>query len=141
MWAARSRARSGARFGYDGARAVPPPPGARAADVGAKELSMYAIIETCGKQYRVEPGQKLVLDHVDAEPGTTITFDKVLLVGGDTVKVGSPTIAGAKVEATVGDHFKGDKVITFKYLHRRRFRRKVGFRHSHTTVTITGISA
>ncbi len=101
---------------------------------------MYAIVETSGKQYRVEPGQKLVIDHVDLEPGTALTLDKVLLIGGDSVKVGAPTIAGATVSATVVDHFKGDKVITFKYLHRRRFRRKVGFRHTHTTLQINEIS-
>ena len=88
---------------------------------------MYAIVETSGKQYRVEPG-------------TALTLDKVLLIGGDSVKVGAPTIAGATVSATVVDHFKGDKVITFKYLHRRRFRRKVGFRHTHTTLQINEIS-
>lgn len=101
---------------------------------------MYAIVETCGKQYRVEPGQKVVLDLQDAEPGSTVTFDQVLLVGGDSPRIGTPTVAGATVTATVVNHFKGDKVITFKYLHRRRFRRKVGFRHSHTTVEITGIN-
>ena len=102
---------------------------------------MYAIVETSGKQYRVEPGQKLVVDLVNAEEGATVTLDKVLLVGGDSVKVGSPTVAGATVEAKVVGHFLGEKKITFKYIHRRRFRRKVGYRSSHTTLEIVAIHA
>jgi large subunit ribosomal protein L21 len=102
---------------------------------------MYAIVETSGKQYRVEAGQQLVVDLVDAEPGATVTLDKVLLIGGDTVRVGSPAIAGASVEAKVVKHFLGEKKITFKYIHRRRFRRKVGYRASHTTLEIIAIHA
>ena len=102
---------------------------------------MYAIVEACGKQYRVEPGKRIVVDRLDASEGDTVSLDKVLLIGGDQVKVGTPTIAGATVEVKVIDHHLGDKVITFKYLHRRRFRRRVGFRHSHTTIEIVGIKA
>jgi|JI10StandDraft_1071094.scaffolds.fasta_scaffold95405_3 large subunit ribosomal protein L21 len=100
---------------------------------------MYAIVETSGKQYRVEPGRWITVDRMDGEEGDTISLDRVLMIGGESVKLGAPTIAGATVEARIRTHEKGDKVITFKYLHRRRFRRKVGFRHSHTTLEIVAI--
>lgn len=102
---------------------------------------MFAIIETSGKQYRVEPGATIVVDRIDAEEGAEITLDRVLLVSGDQTTVGTPTVAGAAVQAKVVDHHLGDKVITFKYARRHRTRRKVGFRHSHTTLEIVGIQA
>jgi large subunit ribosomal protein L21 len=102
---------------------------------------MFAIVAASGKQYRVAPGDTLVLDRIDAEEGASITLDNVLLVGGDTTQVGAPTVPGAKVEAKVLEHFKGDKVVAFKYKRRQRYRRRVGFRHSHTRIEITGISA
>jgi large subunit ribosomal protein L21 len=100
---------------------------------------MFAIIENGGKQYRVEPGALILVDQVQAEEGSTITLDKVLLVGGDGVKIGAPHVAGARVEARVVEHSLGDKVTTFKYRHRKRSRRTVGFRHSHTTLEILTI--
>lgn len=102
---------------------------------------MYAIVETGGKQYRVEPGAVIVVDRLENEEGATVTLDKVLLVDDGGVKVGKPLVDGASVEAKVVDHHKGDKVITFKYARRHRTRRKVGFRHSHTTLEIVGIHA
>ncbi len=102
---------------------------------------MFAIVATSGKQYRVEKGAQLVVDHVDAEVGATVILDQVLMVGGAATKVGSPTVPGAKVTAKVVDHFKGDKTITFKYRRTRRYRRRVGFRHSHTTLEIISIDA
>lgn len=103
---------------------------------------MFAIVETSGKQFRVEEGTKLIVDYIaGSEPGAEITLDRVLLVGGSTVKVGEPTVAGASVQAKVVDHFKGDKVIAFKYRPRKRYRRRVGFRHTHTTLEILSINA
>lgn len=103
---------------------------------------MFAIVETSGRQFRVEEGAKITVDLVDAEEGAEITLDQVLLVGGDAgTKIGCPTVEGASVKATVARHFKGDKVMTFKYKQRKRSRRRVGFRHSHTELTITGINA
>lgn len=102
---------------------------------------MFAIVETSGKQYRVEPGGSIVVDRVAADVGATITLDQVLMVSGDSTKVGSPTVSGASVTAKVVDHFKGDKTITFKYRRTRRYRRRVGFRHSHTTLEIVSIDA
>lgn len=102
---------------------------------------MYAIIDTCGKQYRVQPGDTLVLDRLDAEVGSEISFDKVLMVHGDDLTLGAPLVDGAQVTAKVVDHHKGEKVITFKMRRTRRYRRRVGFRHSHTTVEILDIQS
>lgn len=101
---------------------------------------MFAIVQTSGKQYRVASGEMIKVDHVDAEVGSTVTLDRVLMVGGDDVRVGSPTVEGASVTARVVEHFQGDKVITFKYMRTRRFRRRVGYRHSHTTLEIVSIN-
>lgn len=101
---------------------------------------MYAIIETSGKQYRVEQGDTLVVDRMDAEPGSTIALDRVLLVGGpNDVKIGTPCVDGAKVNARVLEHPKGKKIISTKYRPRKRYRRRIGYRHSHTTLEILGI--
>lgn len=102
---------------------------------------MFAIVENSGKQYRVEPGARITVDRLQAEEGATVTLDKVLLVGGDGVKVGSPHVVGAQVQARVIEHTKGEKVVTFKYRRRQRTRRRVGFRHSHTTLEILAIQA
>ncbi len=102
---------------------------------------MFAIVETSGKQYRVEPGASIVVDRMGADIGDTITLERVLLVSGDDTKVGTPTVGGAKVTAKVVDHHKGEKVIAFKYRPRQRYRRRVGFRHSHTTLEIVSIDA
>lgn len=101
---------------------------------------MYAIVETSGRQFRVEPGKKITVDRMAAEVGSTITLDKVLLVEGDQLTVGTPTVAGASVSARVLAHGQGDKVMTFKYRRRRRSRRTVGFRAKQTTLEILGIN-
>jgi len=102
---------------------------------------MYAIVETSGKQYRVEPGCSVVVDRMKVEVGETITLDRILLVGGDGLKVGSPTVEGAVVKAKVTSHTKGKKVITRKYTRRQRTRRRVGFRADLTTLEIVSIDA
>lgn len=102
---------------------------------------MYAIVAASGKQYKVEEGTTLVLDRLAADVGAEITLDQVLFIGGDAPKIGSPTVEGAAVTAKVLSHDKGDKVITYKYKSRKRTRVKKGFRHSHTTLQITGIKA
>jgi large subunit ribosomal protein L21 len=102
---------------------------------------MYAIVATSGKQYKVEEGATLVIDRMNAEVGAEITLDQVLLIGGDDVKIGAPTVEGASVTAKVISHDKGAKVITYKYKARKRTRVKKGFRASHTTLEITGIKA
>ncbi len=100
---------------------------------------MFAIVETGGKQYRVATGETITVDRMAADVGSTITLDQVLLVSGDKVAVGAPTVDGASIKATVTGHHKGDKVLTFKYRPTRRSRRRVGFRHSHTTLEIVAI--
>lgn len=100
---------------------------------------MFAIVETSGKQYRVEQGGQITVDRMDAEEGAEVTLERVLMIAGDSVKVGKPVVDGAAVTARVVSHFQGDKVTTFKYRPTRRQRRRVGFRHSHTTLEITGI--
>ncbi len=102
---------------------------------------MYAIIQTSGRQFRVQEGDVIVVDRMQADVGAEITFDRVLLVHGDEVKVGAPCVEGASVAGKVVEHRKGEKVRTFKYRPTRRMRRRVGFRHSHTHVEITGIQA
>jgi len=102
---------------------------------------MYAIIESGGKQYRVAQGDVIQVDKLSAEIGETVTFDKVLLVHGEQVRIGTPLVDGATVTAKVVDHPRGDKVITFKYRPTRRYRRRVGFRHSHTQLEISEIKA
>jgi len=101
---------------------------------------MYAIVETSGKQYRVAKGDKITVDRMAAEIGATITLDRVLMVHGDAVQVGAPTVAGAAVMAKVLAHPLGDKVKTFKYVRTRRYRHRRGYRHSHTTLEIVDIT-
>ena len=102
---------------------------------------MYAIIETSGKQYRVQEGEVITVDRMKADVGAEVVLDRVLLVHGEQVQIGDPVVAGASVKAKVVDHTRGEKVITFKYRPTRRMRRRVGFRHSHTQLEIVGIQA
>ena len=104
---------------------------------------MYALVEFMGKQYKTEKGALLKVDKIDAEPGTVIKIDKVLLVSGDSsaVKVGSPYVDGAKVSATVESHGKDDKIIVFKYKPKKDYRRKQGHRQQYSIIKIGEISA
>ncbi len=102
---------------------------------------MYAIVEIAGRQYRVTENNHLVVNRLEAVEGSTIEFDKVLLIGGDKVKVGTPTVKGAKVTATVKEHGKGDKVLVFKKKRRKGYAKKNGFRHFHTLLKIDSIKA
>jgi large subunit ribosomal protein L21 len=107
-----------------------------------RELPPYAIIETGGKQYRVSVGDTLSVEKLDHEVGTDITFDRVLLVGGDgSTRVGTPVVAGATVAATVADQYRGEKLVIFKYKPKKRYRRKTGHRQSLTRLAITAINA
>jgi large subunit ribosomal protein L21 len=98
---------------------------------------MYAIIETGGKQYRVEPGDAFHVEKLKAEPGEKIEFDKVLFVhDGDTVKIGTPYLETARVFGTVVESGKGPKVITFKFKSKKDYRKKQGHRQPYTLVEI-----
>jgi large subunit ribosomal protein L21 len=102
----------------------------------------FAIIETGGKQYRVKVGDTVTVEKLPDESGADITFEKVLLVGGNgDVQVGTPTVPGATVTANVADQFRGEKIVVFKYKPKKRYRRRTGHRQSLTKITITGINA
>jgi large subunit ribosomal protein L21 len=103
---------------------------------------MYAVIRTGGKQYKVAMDDVIVVETVAAEAGATVQLDEVLLVAdGTATTVGTPTVAGAAVTATVVEHKKGDKVLIFKKRRRHNYRRKIGHRQPLTVLKITGISA
>ncbi|SEP93463.1 50S ribosomal protein L21 [Piscibacillus halophilus] len=102
---------------------------------------MYAIIETGGKQIKVEEGQSVFIEKLDAEAGEEVTFDKVLFVGGDNVKVGSPVVEGATVTGKVEKQGKGRKITVFKYKPKKNYKRKQGHRQPYTKVTIEKINA
>ncbi|MBU5670124.1 50S ribosomal protein L21 [Peptoniphilus sp. MSJ-1] len=101
---------------------------------------MYAIIETGGKQYVVNAGDKLRVEKLDVKEGDTVTFDKVLFLSGDEPKVGSPYVEGAKVEAKVLEQGKGRKVVVYKYKSKKNERTKKGHRQPYTLVEISGIN-
>ena len=103
---------------------------------------MYAVVETGSKQYRVAAGDTLEVEILDAANGTEVTFDKVLLVAdGDKIKVGQPTVAGAKVTADVVETKKGEKVIAYKMRRTEGYHRTIGHRQTLTTVKIKNIQA
>lgn len=101
---------------------------------------MYAIIETGGKQYTVEAGDKLRVEKLDAKEGDVVTFDKVVFVSGDEPKVGTPYVEGAKVEAKVLAQAKAKKVIVYKYKSKKNERKKNGHHQPYTLVEISGIN-
>jgi large subunit ribosomal protein L21 len=101
---------------------------------------MYAVIETGGKQYRVEVGTELQVDLLDVEAGQSITFDRVLLVGdGDATAIGQPVVADAAVEAEVVRKGRGEKLIVFKYRPKARTRVKKGHRQDHLVLRVTDV--
>ena len=102
---------------------------------------MYAVIETGGKQVKVEEGQAIYIEKLNAEAGETVTFDKVLLVGGENVKVGSPLVEGATVTAKVEKNGKAKKIIVFKYKAKKNYHKKQGHRQPYTKVVIEKINA
>lgn len=101
---------------------------------------MYAIIEACGKQYKVTEGDVVFFEKLDAEEGKKVTFDKVILVSDDKkVQVGNPYAKGIKVEGKVVSHGKGKKILVFKYKAKKNYRRTQGHRQPYTKVEITNI--
>ena len=103
---------------------------------------MYAVVTTGGKQYRVEAGNELMIERLAADAGTSVTFDRVLLVGdGETVTVGTPIVDGATVSATVLGEQLGPKLVIFKFKQKVKYRRKTGHRQHLTRVRIDEISA
>jgi large subunit ribosomal protein L21 len=102
---------------------------------------MYAIVEIAGQQFKVAQGQKLNVHRLEAEAGSIVNFDQVLMVDDNgSVKVGMPNVSGASVSATVNEHMKGDKVIVFKKKRRKGYRVKNGHRDFLTSITINAIN-
>jgi large subunit ribosomal protein L21 len=105
---------------------------------------MYAVLSSGGKQYRVEAGSTLTLERLDGQPdvpGTSVTFDRVLLIAdGDDVTIGTPTVAGASVSATVLGEALGPKLVIFKFKQKVKYRRRTGHRQHMTRVHIDAIN-
>ena len=103
---------------------------------------MYAVIKTGGKQYRVAAGEKLKIEQIPADVGAEITLDQILMVGeGESMKVGTPIVAGASVKATVLSQGRHDKVKIFKMRRRKHYQKHQGHRQNYTEIRIDGISA
>jgi large subunit ribosomal protein L21 len=102
---------------------------------------MYAVIKTGGKQYRVSTGDKLRVEKLPGNVGDAVTFDQVLLVGGEALKLGKPLVGGAKVEAKITAQGLGKKLVVFKFRRRKNYRRKNGHRQPYTALEIVNIVA
>lgn len=103
---------------------------------------MYAVISTGGKQYRVQEGDVLRVEKLDAEQGSNVDFDKLLMVGaGETVSIGSPYVEGAQVSAEIQSHGRAKKIDIIKFKRRKHHRKQMGHRQSYTELLIKKISA
>ncbi len=101
----------------------------------------YAVVISGGKQYRVETGNRIRVEKLDGAVGDNVEFDKVLMIGGETLKVGTPTVAGAAVSAKIVAQDRAAKIIVFKMRRRKNYRRKQGHRQSYTELEVTNIVA
>jgi large subunit ribosomal protein L21 len=106
-----------------------------------QEKKMFAVIKTGGKQYSVAAGDVITVMALDGAPGDVVTFDEVLMLGGDSPKVGAPTIAGAKVSGEIAEQTRSPKSIAFKKRRRQNSKRKRGHRQDLTLVRITAIES
>jgi large subunit ribosomal protein L21 len=104
-----------------------------------KEEPIYAIVRAGGRQYRVEPDQQLSVDRIQAEAGSTVDLDVLMLGGDGDVRVGTPTVAGARVVAEVLEHGRAAKILVFKYKNKTRYRRRHGHRQDFTRLAIRQI--
>jgi large subunit ribosomal protein L21 len=105
---------------------------------------MYAVIQTGGKQYRVEPGKTVLVEKLEGDAGAQVKFDQVLLVSsgdGATVTVGKPTVAGASVTGEIVEQTRGEKLVVFKFRLRKNYVRRNGHRQDLTAVKIAAIQA
>lgn len=101
---------------------------------------MYAIIRTGGKQYNVSVGDEIVVEKLNAEVGDVVSFDVLMLVDDNGVKIGTPVVKGASANAKVIEHGKGKKVVVFKYKPKKNYRKKQGHRQPYTKVKVTVLS-
>ena len=102
---------------------------------------MYAVIETGGKQVKVSEGSIIYVEKLNVEAGEAYTFDKVLMVGGEDLRVGAPYVDGVTVDAIVDKQGKQKKIIVFKMKPKKKYRRKQGHRQPYTRLTVTKINA
>lgn len=102
---------------------------------------MYAVIKAGAHQYRVQEGDTFEIDQVQGAAGDQITFDQVLMIGGEQAKVGAPLVAGARVEAVIKQQARAPKVIVFKYKRRKNYKKKRGHKQPVTVVEIKKINA
>jgi large subunit ribosomal protein L21 len=102
---------------------------------------MYAVFKSGGKQYRVAAGDQVRVEKLPGNAGDTVTFDQVLMLGGDALKLGTPLLGGAKVEAKIVTQGLGKKLIVFKFRRRKNYRRKNGHRQPFTALQIVNIVA
>jgi large subunit ribosomal protein L21 len=105
---------------------------------------MYAVIQTGGKQYRVEPGKTVVVEKLAGDKGAQVVFDQVLLVSsgdGGNVNVGKPLVTGAKVTGQIVEQGRGDKLVVFKFRRRKNYVRRNGHRQDYTAVKIAEIQS
>ncbi len=102
---------------------------------------MYAVIKTGGKQLRVEEGQTILVEKLDVQVGEEVVFDEVLLVGGETTKVGTPLVNGASVTAKVVNQGKSKKIIVYKYKPKKHYHKKQGHRQPFTRLVVEKINA
>ena len=100
---------------------------------------MYAVIVSGGKQYRVSQGDVIYVEKLDQEVDSKISFDVLMLGSEEGVEIGTPTLAGAKVEGKILSQVKGEKIIIFKYKSKKNYHRKAGHRQAYTKVEITSI--
>lgn len=102
---------------------------------------MFAIIETGGKQFRVQEGNEIVVERLNAEPGSELAIDKVLMLGGSDVTVGAPYVENAKVTCEVVEHGRGKKIVVFHKWRRNDSRKKQGHRQDFTKLKVKAIQA
>ena len=103
---------------------------------------MYAVVNTGGKQYKVQKGETLRIEKIPGEVGSSVTFDKVLMVAdGENIRVGQPVLENVAVQARIVEQDKAKKILIFKYKRRKRYRRKNGHRQPFTAIRIDGIEA
>ena len=100
---------------------------------------MYAVILTGGKQYRVSQGDVIYVEKLDAETDSKVSFDVLMLGSDEAVEVGTPTLAGAKVEGKVLGQVKGEKIMIYKYKSKKNYHRRAGHRQNYTKVEITAV--
>ena len=103
---------------------------------------MYAVVKTGGKQYRVSDGDRLRVETIQAEAGSDVSLDEVLMVGnGESLDIGAPLVANASVSAKVLSHGRGTKITIIKFKRRKHHRKQAGHRQNYTELQITGINA